>query len=1312
MSEIDVPTPVESQDEAQLPTLKFKKVFQSKEPIAGNAKDLIAAEKWGEYTIVLRKPILSPPTPIPELGENPRNLPKQEPLIIIDGEGREVVDFGLISGLEVTVSIKEYCTSLRKSYVCDDEYDATKDDIYVKTLPKHFQKKAQEAINKENRHWIDVNDILDITSKLSSDKTEISLYMGGKYVVLFDPCDKGWIAYLTQNEAGVSQIPRNWKRFDAGAFYEIPEELSVHINKLKEETKIEGNVVELSGEYEVRVGGTKLQIRQGPNVVHEETLAEVGDNVCVDPSNPSMVYFCRSENPEELYVLDISESLPWTSRQARFPKQYSSIKNLGFHPSGKFLTFLDGKNLVLLSKSTLEEIGRIEGGAFAQWDEQGRMRTLDSKGHFIVVKFNLDKIDNAIQARRVAELARGVDIEAMFEGVQGPQSNESAGEGDGQEDFSYLDEFKAKAIAVARKKLSRANDLTALDVIGGQVNVLETQLAGQGLDSAAVAYVSGGVIEMIEKRKTELAEPVVREALGRVRAMLASLSVRAISEIREDLSELDGLLGSVEVEVRDEVRDVRDGFRLEVARFFEKEAGKIKCQVNSMVEKARNDLDGFESKRDFDEWLHDIYPAMRRNLGELEADCPLEATEAHEAITLAKTTLRDLADQYEKRFEMEYAAVRERAAEHVKASADDLKKDIARFLKGLKRKGFKSRTDAERYINESSEREMIEDAIGALGRRNEELANSLSRQLKSDLALAVDAIERGKATTVVESGEQMVDLGGVAFPRFEAKVKRKEMPTVTPTFVRDQRTVGPGVKPADVYGDICLRVKDAHGKVKVIRLFEGRNDEDEWRNSELTGIELRGGSVKSSYMQHGDFAAFRKQFLAWGTEDAPGVLRVQYEEKREAVKECYARRHKVGERGTEDVHWQLEYRRLLEEYANFCSENNIALLRQVDRQLEAECAVDPNGKGVVPEWKSDWTSDSLTEEYLADMARNLNLQRTKKEGLLMLAGHAGTGKDVLVQMFCNLTNRPYAGFNCTKWTTEADLVEDVQLESVDGSVRTVKVPSIIARAIQTDGSVVYLNEFNAMPHTAQLAIHSLLDAKRILIPPTSPDKPVKAVDSVLFVASMNEDYEGTEDPNFATKSRMSYTRIGYPPLTRPAAKEDPNQNPLFDSAEALRIARWVSSLIDLTWEPQADRNAFVKMWDKYINGTGDGQTPTPEQKFDLDVILSLVQFGAHFRDSFIAKFNRSHDRSARNLRKKLPVEGPLTMREMTSAAWYLSDCISSEEKLSGKLNPEEVAKMLLTRYYIVKTKSEADRDTMERTLDTDGVFAMQKRLEI
>ena len=296
-----------------------------------------------------------------------------------------------------------------------------------------------------------------------------------------------------------------------------------------------------------------------------------------------------------------------------------------------------------------------------------------------------------------------------------------------------------------------------------------------------------------------------------------------------------------------------------------------------------------------------------------------------------------------------------------------------------------------------------------------------------------------------------------------------------------------------------------------------------------------------------------------------------------------------------------------------------------------------------------------------------------------------------MKMFSNRTNRPYFSTDCTKWTTEFELSEDVMLESKDGATQTIKVPSAVLRGIQTPGSIVYFNEVNGMPEQSQIFLHALWDEKRALTLKTSSGKVIEADPSVLLASSMNPNYPGTFDPQYATKSRMVSMEVGYPDLEIKPDPEDTNKNPKFNSAEAMRIARNTGSLEDLTLDPNLEHNEFVKVWDRYINGIdNDAPELNSVQEFDLQTIKALVQFGNLLRVDFMKNFEDS-----RESRNALPVKQPITAREFQRCAYALGK-ISVEDKATA--DPDVVAKDLLERFFLSHIYSESDRSKIRQTM--------------
>lgn len=311
-----------------------------------------------------------------------------------------------------------------------------------------------------------------------------------------------------------------------------------------------------------------------------------------------------------------------------------------------------------------------------------------------------------------------------------------------------------------------------------------------------------------------------------------------------------------------------------------------------------------------------------------------------------------------------------------------------------------------------------------------------------------------------------------------------------------------------------------------------------------------------------------------------------------------------------------------------------------------------------------------------------------------MKGHAGSGKDVLVKMFANRTNRPYFTIDCSKWTTEFELSEDVVLEAEDGASKTVKVPSVVLNAITTPGAVMYFNEINAMPEQAQIFLHGLMDEKRTLTLKTSSGKAVKTLDSVLLMGSMNPGYPGTFNPQFATRSRMVSIGIDYPPLYRERDANDPNPNPPISAAEALRAARQTDSLADLTYEANPEHNEFVKLWDRYINGIENGaQDLNAVQRFDIEAILTMIEFAQKLREGFMLKFDKA--RASSIPRGTILVSQPITGRDIRRCAYFLSK-MAQEEKATA--NPEAVARNLLDKLFLENIDDREERNQIRSAM--------------
>jgi len=1250
-----------------LPELELREIQKSAQPInqeeGGAQKKVEVIRPWNNYTIVTLE------------GSNSIRIFDEDAFDIRVPLSREVI---------IDWSCEEIKKKVGHNYIAQDSSTAM-DVTKISQVPLDLRGFARQILgNKVELSLSSMEAIRFIASKLT--------VLSDKYIVLTSK-EGGFLTFITKNDGGIVLDPRNWKRLNPSD--EIPQDLIKDVEKLLRENE---GYKQLNASHYALINDVGINIfkTEDPqnSPVFSDYLPSIERNIATDPSNPNIVYYCQSSNPRSVVRLDLNgEPNTWKPVSAEFPNKYESVSNLQLDPSGTFFLFYSNEDLVIVTKDGLQEVKRVPGLTQVNFDSSGRIRAVDKDGYLVIYEPNFEEVAEELDRWRVEKLAQGIQIQDIFD------LEASKKEHKGSEGLEYLEPLRTQYQGQFIDVLSKITTGEGAHQIRQGFDKLREMLRAQGLKPNEINFIIEGLEEPITLKEREFATKDAQIALTSIRAKIASgLSITSVGEARAEMKSLKAIEALLETGLRQEVSELSQELEQKSLELFRQRGGELIKDISGLIERTKLDLEGFTSKAQMDDWLEFRYPQLKSRLGSLARDIPLEADEAYKAIVHARTELQTLASTFEDKFKREYAKVREEASERIGATVDILAQDVDGLIDRLRTKGFTSRTAAEQYLSSSEAKKALESEIEGLAGDNPDLAKELKRGLKVRISNTLTEIERGALTQVAETGQQMVLFGDTQFPKWEAKVKEKVKRTIEVIFEEDKETHGPGVKAGDILGDVSISIRTSTGKVEQVRLYEGWKDENEWRLGLLT---YRGESIPPSYLTAEEFKEIKKAYRDWSRGEQ-SLLRKELQDKRNILKEIYARREKIGARTEADKEWQEEYRVALGEYSKFVAENNIPLLRRIG-QVGSESEIEyTNGKGFIPEWQSHWVMDPQTEKDLEDMAKALKMQLDLQEGLVNLKGHAGTGKDVRMKMFCALSNRPYFGIDGTKWTTEFELSEDVMLESKDGASQTVKVPSAVLNGITTPGAVVYFNEFNAMPEQAQIFLHALMDEKRSLTLKTSSGKTIRALPSVLLVGSMNPGYPGTFTPQFATRSRMVSLEIGYPPLTREPDPEDKNPNPPYDSSEALRIARGVDSLADLTYEASLEHNEFVKMWDSYINGIDNGAPePTGTQKFDIDTSLALVQFANNLRENFIKIFEKS--REARNA---LPVSQPITGRELRRCAYALSK-MTPEEKATA--NPESVARELLDKYFLTHIDKKEDQDKIRTTMNT---WTSRKRVRV
>ena len=1252
---------------SSLPPLVLKTLVRSDTPLPSNIRQIVA---WKDFNIVV--------TP--------------ERVSVYDEHGEEVKDFLPIGSTNVNIQWLVIAKRLGKTFITEHGMTDVS-QINLKNLPFYLQSIGQKAT------WSTTSSRFDMTDdKLMRESLEgsISVIEEGKYIVLFDPRTLMFIAFQTQKD-GQTLPPRNWIRIDAGWKEDIPPDLLAYLTELHKGTEQKARFQAINDTFVARVSSTELTLLEKEHLdgkpVFSDRVQNIGTNMCTDPHHPALVYYCRTENPTEIIALDTSGPPPWSSHRAHLQSPFPRMENLQIHPNGKFFLCFVDKKLVVLARDTLEmvEVPDEAQRSHIIVDTEGRIRSIDAQYQLVIEETNLDAIGKEMDKRKVAALAKGIDVHTLFQA----ETSSTTAKGPAPEDFSHLALLQTQYTPEFTRRIWGVRQMEDLAPIQKAADTLKASLRSRGLRQEQIAFITKDIDALVQAKTREFADKNVQQMIGKVRNRLAAgISLLTATEIRQQLETMRSMQNAVAPEVRSTISALSEEFEQESTDLFRMRGGEIEREIDALIERESKLLQGMEQKREFDEWYEFTLPQLKRSLAEHASSCPAECQQTFEKITDARRKLQKLADAYAERFEKQREQIREGAASRTEQMVATLKEEIRRFIERLQSRSFGSRAAAEQFIQESPAQKELEAEIAILANRNEDAAKELSRTLKVSIAQYLYEVERSGARITAADGREMEMFGATAFPKFEAHVQKKGTKAASLQFLANDRTQGVGVQASQIMGDMGMLITAPDGQKETVRLWEGMPDEDEYR---LGSMQYQGKPIAPSYLPQTEYLKVKTLYREW----KQGKLKEEYATKRDALRSCYAERETIGKRTQGDSAWKQRYKALLEAFAEFSAVNHIPLLRRLEQMEHAENPLSENGKGFVPEWQNHWVVAPEDERNLEEMAKRFKMQTELQEGIVNLKGHAGTGKDVLMKIFACRTRRPYFAIDCSKWTTEFELSEDIQLEAENGASKTVKVPSVVLTAIQTPGAIMYFNEINAMPEQAQIFLHALMDEKRALTLKTSSGKVVKAHPSVLLASSMNPGYPGTFDPQMATRSRMIALEVNYPPLHRQKDFTDTNPNPPYSVSEPLKIARSVDSLSEATMDPDMQRNPFVQWWDYYVNRIGENPNISATQEFDINVILALVQFAHTLRLEFIQHFEKT--RASRN-KNALPVTQPITLREMLRCAYFLSQ-MTPEEKMAA--NSERVAKDLIETFFLSQIDSTEDRAKIKGAMDT---WTSQRRL--
>ncbi len=1193
--------------------------------------------------------------------------------------------------------------------------DIARGEVHIDKLPKSIAEIVRVRARRGHTSLDRVNIAYDLSQEEVVNmpaKFPSQTICGGKYLLSDSPSDCFYAIQVLDNN-GNKLPPNQWRFIDwRSTKTGFPEDLERYaLFSYKDKDRHGFQSVNAQTDMYVSVdSGLHLYPAGEAPIYDNDTTIDFPDitgpinKIAIDSHNPATIYYLKNGDLGSLIkVIFDNASQSWKQVEVAIPsQQFYSVDRLLIDPTGSVLIVGSGKNVHFLTSDTLQQVGMIKDlgdvavsptGEITGVREQKRLLRKQYDKYLVSYQFDFSTFATRRAQQKLEKVSAALKDKDYFEK---PESKPNAQQAPSAE--QNVDRIRPilrqvePAFSKKTNEVIQSGDHSRLDELQRGLEQLETDLKLHMPEPEQVREIDSVITFLTTKyfdfAKRKMYYDDVQKKYTQLQKLLSQPVTFALMQtIQEQYAQLEALKPHVQETVRDFISEVGRDLNKKTSDFLVQFGREFSHQAEGLVEDSETALKLITEYEKFNDWLEFTLPAKMSALGMLQQNCPPEAGQAMKAIFSARDKLSQLATQYEKKFKQEYAAVRQQAAEQIGEMVRLIQTDIARFKDRVIDKSFKMRDDAEQYVKHNESYKQILEQIDFLELKDpvraEDVRNNLDIQL-SNLYFAIDQKQYVERST---TGQQYVRFGETLFPVWEGEVKERGEAKAQVLFQEDKATRGPGVGAKDVFGDVVIKFTDPEGTELTVPVYQVTDADNR------AGLHhYRGSEISATYVQAKDYGKIKQAYEAWKN----GLLKSEYQQKhKKALQEIRSLNEKKPKRKDFDQttagkqEWKRAYDqwlgqnkpqidKLLKDFGEFSTSNYISILQRIDYLTDTTEVVNGNGKGYIPEWQNHWVRDAQTDQYLEEMARFLNMQSRLKEGLLLLKGHAGTGKDVLVKMFCEQARRPYFSIDCTKWTTEFELSEDIQIEAEGGASKTLKVPSVVMNAITTPGAVMYFNEINAMPEQAQIFLHSLLDEKRVLTLKTSSGKTIKADPSVLFMGSMNPGYPGTFNPQIATRSRTYSLEIDYPPLEVAAQPSDPNKHPVKDASEALRIARSVKSLTAMTREMDMTRNKFIKAWDTEINSMRVVDTPnlTGEQQFDLNVVFALVDFSAKLREHFIATFENQP--KIKSGAARINVTQPISLREMRRCADELSE-MSVEEK--QQRDADSVAKDLITRFF-------------------------------
>ena len=300
-------------------------------------------------------------------------------------------------------------------------------------------------------------------------------------------------------------------------------------------------------------------------------------------------------------------------------------------------------------------------------------------------------------------------------------------------------------------------------------------------------------------------------------------------------------------------------------------------------------------------------------------------------------------------------------------------------------------------------------------------------------------------------------------------------------------------------------------------------------------------------------------------------------------------------------------------------------------------------------------------ETMEKFTKLTNRQREREQGVVIVEGEAGTGKNKLVDHYAHLTQRPLFRFTCSAGKDEQDLKYLLEYDSKRGTYR---IKSTVVEALETPGAILEFDEINTLKPEVAKNLNSLFDHDRALF--LGEDrKSVKAAEEVILVGLQNpQHYMGVKPLAETIKSRARVMEVSYPPFEK--EKTSPNEAVQYRADEALIIRQYVPELKDL------NQQEFQILWDTEINGKADPRAAdliNSSRKERLDEVKEIVELANKIRQAYKAYHEGKSDE---------PIKFVFSLRESVECGYELADAeVTSEEKRKGVTKAKKAVKEVI-----------------------------------